>query len=73
MTLTEEALVMKYGATLSMQQLARELHYANAKSLLNAISAEQFPVPTFKLGKFRVAHASDVAAYIDAQRKGARI
>ena len=56
-----------------MQQLARELHYANAKSLLNAISAEQFPVPTFKLGKFRVAHASDVAAYIDAQRKGARI
>lgn len=41
------------------------------KSVLNAISADKFPIPTAKKGKHRVADIRDVAEWWDKQRNSA--
>lgn len=73
MTPTEKMLVEIYGAsTLGTEELAKELHYANAKVVRDLISKEKFPVRTYKLGDgqscARVADVADVAAYLDKRK-----
>lgn len=41
------------------------------KSILNAISAERFPIRTAKKGRSRVADVRDVADWWDKQRESA--
>lgn len=38
-------------------------------SLQNSMSQERFPVPTYKLGKYRVADKKVVQAYFDKHQK----
>jgi hypothetical protein len=64
---TEQMIVERYGVTLNTDQLAELLHMGK-KSVTNSISADRFPITTFKAGKYRLAHASDVASYLDNQR-----
>ena len=67
---TAQFLYEKYGRlTLNTDELADVLHYKSSRVLLNAISAERCPVPTFKCGKLRVADIRDVAEYMDSRRK----
>jgi len=49
---------------LKMEELA-ELFGLTCKSLHNAIHCERFPIPTYKLGKFRVADKVVVAKYFE--------
>jgi len=53
---------------LSMPELA-ELFGLTTKSLHNSLHHSRFPVPTYKMGKFRVADKAVVKAYFDAQRQ----
>ena len=72
-TQTESYLIEKYQ---SLQLDARQLGEVlgmTYKGVLNAISAERFPVHTYKCGKLRVADIRDVAAYLDAQRRPANL
>ena len=74
MNLTETAQLLyeKYGQlTLTTEQLAEVLHYKTPRVLLNAISAERCPVPTYKCGKLRVADIRDIAEYMDRRRSRA--
>lgn len=72
-TQTESYLLEKFESlTLDARQLAGVLGMTY-KGLLNAISAERFPVHTYKCGKQRVADIRDVAAYLDAQRRPANL
>lgn len=67
---TETFLLDKYKSlTLDTRALA-DVFGLSYKSLLNAISAERFPVHTYKIGKSRVADVRDVAAFLDRQRNG---
>jgi len=52
---------------LTMQQLS-DLFGMSLKGLHNAVHHNRFPVPTYKLGKFRVADKHVVQAYFDKQR-----
>lgn len=62
---TEQKLMDKYGKlTLTMKEMANEISM-DYLSLLNAISAERFPIPTVKGTKIRIAKVSDVANFID--------
>lgn len=64
-----ELLFAKYGAALRTGDLAEVLRYpGGAKVVSNLISAEAFPIPTYKVGNRRLADVRDVAAYLDAQR-----
>lgn len=70
---TESYLLNKYQSlTLDARQLA-ELCGMTYKAVLNAVSAERFPIHTYKMGKARVADVRDVAAYLDAQRRPASL
>jgi predicted DNA-binding transcriptional regulator AlpA len=46
-----------------------DLFGLTTKSLLNSIHRERFPVPTYKLGKFRVADKAVVAKYFELKTK----
>lgn len=71
-TQTEKYLLDKYQTlALDAEQLAEVMRMKDSKCVLNAISADRFPVKTYKLGKKRVADVRDVAAYIDSQRSAA--
>lgn len=52
---------------LDMKELA-QLMGINPKSLQNSIYREQFPIPTYKLGKHRVADKKVVDAFFKTQR-----
>jgi|GEM_PF-1723751 len=68
---TELYLLGKYGRMIiGTEELKDELGYASTKSVLNAISAEAFPVKTYARGGRRVADIRDVAAYLDRARNG---
>lgn len=68
---TELALLLTYGApTLTLEQVAGLMRITE-RSLENQIYAKKCPIPMFKLGSKFAAHVTDVAAYIDAQRKSA--
>lgn len=62
---TTTYLLNKYGPTLDTSALAAVCHYESAKSVLNAISRETFPIRTYLMGKRRVADYRDVANYLD--------
>jgi hypothetical protein len=69
MTETEQLLHDKFGSiTLSIKQLAVQLKRTE-KSILTDVSSGRFPIPTYKLGKLRVADLRDVAAYLDQKRQ----
>tara|TARA_B110000902_G_scaffold96429_1_gene113995 strand:- start:115 stop:330 length:216 start_codon:yes stop_codon:yes gene_type:complete len=52
----------------SLAELA-ELFGLTQKSLLNSVGAERFPVPTYKIGKSRVADKVVVSAYFDKHQQ----
>ena len=52
---------------LTASELA-ELFNMSKGSLLNAISREEFPLPTYRLGKQRVADREVVRAFFNAKR-----
>ena len=65
-------LMNEYGPLLTMTELAKVLKYKTKASILNAISAERFPIPTHPQGgNKRVALTRDVAAHIDSIGGGA--
>lgn len=67
MTTTLQLLLDRYDAiTLTTDQLAEVLHM-DTKSLLNAVSAGRFPIPTFRAGRKRLANTIDVARYLDGR------
>lgn len=69
---TELALLLHYESPLiSTAQLADILGITE-RTLENKIYKEESPVPMFKVGNKYVAHITDVASYIDAQRESAR-
>lgn len=55
-----EELTQRYGLTMTMDDLAAVLKISRG-SIYNAISAEQFPIPTYRIGKHRLAKTADVA------------
>lgn len=66
----EHELRTRYGLTMNVPQLCEVLHMKK-KSVQNAISAERFPVATFKGPAGRLAYTADVAAYLKRQRGAA--
>jgi len=52
---------------LTMVELAN-LFGLTTQSLQNSIHEERFPVPTYKMGKFRVADKLVVQKYFDSRR-----
>ncbi len=66
---TELYLIEKYvNITLTMEQLAEVMHFTY-KSLLDMISGDRCPIPTYKIGGKRVANVSDVAEFITSRGK----
>ena len=66
---TEQKLELKYGRlTMTMKQVAHEINM-EYRSLLGAISAGRFPIPTVKTGGRRIAKVADVADFIDGKLK----
>lgn len=57
-------LLDKYGPTMTIDQLSEVLKMA-PRSIYNAVSAEAFPIQTFKFGKRRLAKTEDVAKHIE--------
>jgi len=72
MNTTEQMLALLYGPLLDAGELAAVLKRGSAKRILNAISDETFPIPTFKERGRRVAHARDVARYLERLSNEAR-
>jgi len=71
MSLLSEAMIFeRYGPRLDTDALAGFLGMGRS-SLLNAISAERCPVPTYVDGARRFADFRDVAAHLDACRERA--
>ena len=64
---TIDLLLRKYGATLTTKELGEVLKMTPA-SIRNAISAEVFPIPTWRQGRQRLADIRDVAQHLDDQR-----
>ena len=52
----------------TIEELADLFGYTNKGSLENAIYLERFSVPTYKMGKKRVADKLVVEAYFEAKR-----
>ena len=55
---------------LSVLQIQKSINWTNPQSIRNAISLDKFPIPTYKMGRFRYADIRDVAAYLDDLRRG---
>lgn len=53
------------GIYLTVDQVAQELGWKSARSVLNAIDAERLPIPTVKIGRRRMVDARDFARFID--------
>lgn len=68
MTDLERYFLDKYGPVLTTKELAEVFKFKNPNSVLNAISAETFPVSTRLEGKRRVADYWVVAAHFQALR-----
>ena len=54
---------------LTTEELAIWFGYASPQSVHTAISKDTFPIPTYKLGKLRVADREVVSAFFDARRE----
>ena len=69
--LTRAFILENYGVRLTMGQLARLLEMSEG-TILNQVSAETFPVPTYKEGASRYAAYDAVADYLDSMSEKAR-
>jgi len=72
MTLLTRAFILeRYGVRLTMGQLATLLAMSEG-TIRNQVSAETFPIPTYKEGAARYAAYDAVADYLDDMSKKAR-
>ncbi|WP_257835049.1 hypothetical protein [Burkholderia glumae] len=69
--LTRAYILEKYGPRLTMQQLAQLLLLSEG-TIRNQVSADTFPIPTYKEGSNRFAAYDSVADYLDSMAKQAR-
>ncbi|MBB6319280.1 hypothetical protein [Paraburkholderia tropica] len=69
--LTRAYILEKFGVRLSVPQLAQLLSMAEG-TVRNQISAEVFPIPTYKEGSARFAPYEAVADYLDRMSEQAR-
>jgi predicted DNA-binding transcriptional regulator AlpA len=72
MTLLTRAFILeRFGVRLTMGQLASLLAMSEG-TIRNQVSAETFPIPTYKEGAARYAAYDAVADYLDAMSERAR-
>ncbi|ACD15572.1 hypothetical protein [Paraburkholderia phytofirmans] len=69
--LTRAYILEKFGPRLTMGQLATLLAMSEG-TIRNQVSAETFPIPTYKEGAARYAAYDAVAEYLDDMSKKAR-
>ncbi|QBQ98193.1 hypothetical protein [Paraburkholderia pallida] len=69
--LTRAYILEKFGVRLSVPQLAQLLSMAEG-TVRNQISAEIFPIATYKEGSARFAPYEAVAEYLDSMSEKAR-
>jgi predicted DNA-binding transcriptional regulator AlpA len=69
--LTSAFILEKFGVRLTMAQLATLLAMSEG-TIRNQVSAETFPIPTYKEGAARYAAYDAVAEYLDEMSKKAR-
>jgi hypothetical protein len=69
--LTQAYILENYGVRLTMHQLARLLEMSEG-TIRNQVSAETFPIPTYKEGASRYAAYDAVADYLDKMSEEAR-
>ncbi|MGX7006178.1 hypothetical protein [Caballeronia sp. KNU42] len=69
--LTQAYILEKFGPRLTMAQLATLLCLSEG-TIRNQVSAECFPIPTYKEGAGRFAAYDTVAEYLDAMSEKAR-
>ncbi|MEA3639935.1 MAG: helix-turn-helix domain-containing protein [Lamprobacter sp.] len=62
-------LTERYGLTMTVDDLADVLKMS-PKTIRNSISSEQFPIPTYKIGRRRLAKTADVAARLEEPAHG---
>lgn len=70
MSSDREYLKETYGLHMTVNELSEVLRLAPS-SVRGAISADRFPIPTFRVGNRRLAHVDDVAGYLQSQREQA--
>lgn len=66
----EKWLLEKYGPTMTLEQVGGCLHQ-EIGTIYNQISAQRFPIKTWREGKQRLASTEHVAQYIESQVKAA--
>ncbi|MFM0250625.1 hypothetical protein [Paraburkholderia sediminicola] len=69
--LTRAYILEKFGPRMTMGQLATLLAMSEG-TIRNQVSAETFPIPTYKEGAARYAPYDAVAEYLDAMSEKAR-
>lgn len=69
--LTRAYILEKFGPRLTMGQLATLLAMSEG-TIRNQVSAETFPIPTYKEGAARYAAYDAVADYLDTMSEKAR-
>jgi hypothetical protein len=69
--LTQAFILEKFGPRLTMAQLASLLSLSEG-TIRNQVSAETFPIATYKEGAARFAPYEAVADYLDAMSEKAR-
>jgi hypothetical protein len=69
--LTQAFILEKFGPRMTMAQLATLLCMSEG-TIRNQVSAETFPIPTYKEGAARYAAYDAVADYLDAMSQKAR-
>ncbi|MFM0407482.1 hypothetical protein [Paraburkholderia dipogonis] len=69
--LTRAYILEKFGVRLTMGQLATLLAMSEG-TIRNQVSAETFPIPTYKEGASRYASYDAVAEYLDRMSQKAR-
>ncbi len=69
--LTRAYILEKFGVRLTMGQLATLLAMSEG-TIRNQVSAETFPIPTYKEGAARYAPYDAVAEYLDTMSARAR-
>ncbi|MBU9207797.1 helix-turn-helix transcriptional regulator [Burkholderia multivorans] len=69
--LTRAYILEKYGPRMTLPQLAQLLHMSEG-TIRNQVSAETFPIPTYKEGNARFAAYDAVADYLDQMSAHAR-
>ncbi|MFL9899027.1 hypothetical protein PQR71_12835 [Paraburkholderia fungorum] len=69
--LTRAYILEKFGVRLTMGQLATLLAMSEG-TIRNQVSAETFPIPTYKEGAARYAAYDAVAEYLDMKSDEAR-